>query len=184
MRGLGAVLLAAALTASFAGAAGGRSSARISLKLHATVRLAGTNVACNSGRASGVTYVDCAIVDAAGDAKKGSYLALLGQNGKFDIVTRASKIVFSKVGGSMMRESETGLVAHAGDTIALPGINSIFCSAANVAGKPTIFCDRIDAKGRFPAGSYAFGFSDSIVTALRWDSKGHAKLVRSWPENG
>jgi hypothetical protein len=183
MRKAGALLLGALLAGGLAAEAGGRSAATITLRAGQTLRLAGTNVLCGSGNAAGLTFVDCGIVNSAGLEITGSYVALLGQNGRVSVVGKQGKqVLFNRIGGPMMREA--GIVAHPGDTILLAGVSSIFCSAAKVSGQPTIFCDRVDSKGNFEPGSYAFGIGDTVVTALGWDAKRKAHLIHSWPENG
>jgi hypothetical protein len=182
MRTAGALLLVVVGFCGLASSAGGRQAVPITLKVHQTVRLAGSNVLCGAGNAAGVTFVDCGVVDAAGNARKGSYVALLGQNGRVSVVSASNKIVFDRTAGLMQREADT--VVHPGDTILAAGVRTILCTAAKVDGKPTVFCDRVDAKGRFAPGSYAFGISDIVVTALGWDAKRAAHLLHSWPENG
>jgi hypothetical protein len=182
MRVAGALLLGTALAGGLAAGAGGRAGATITLRLHQTLTLAGTSVLCGSGHAAGLTFVDCGVVDAAGDAKQGSYIALLAQNGKLSIATRDGKIAFNRIGGVLLRRA--GIVAHPGDAITLAGISTIACSAASVSGKPTIFCDRVEARGNFEPGSYAFGIGDTVLTAIGWDARRKAHLIHSWPENG
>ncbi len=177
----GALLLGALLAGGLAAQADGRSAATITLRANQTLRLAGTNVLCGAGSAAGLTFIDCGIVNSAGLEITGSYVALLGQNGRVSIVGKKGKqILFDRIAGPMMREA--GLVAHPGDTILLAGVSTISCSAANVSGRPTIFCDRVDSKSNFEPGSYAFGIGDTVVTALGWDAKRKVHLIHSWPE--
>jgi hypothetical protein len=181
MRTAGVFALGVVLAASLASSALARPANALTLRVHQTLRVSGTNILCGAGHTAGVTYVYCAIVDSAGDARKDSYLALLTQTGKVNIVTRNTKIVFNRTGTSLLR---VALVARPGDTIDVAGVTTIGCSVAKVSGKATVFCDKIDAKGNFVPGSYAFGMSDTIVTALGWNAKRQAHLIHSYPESG
>jgi hypothetical protein len=185
MRRAGALIVVTAIAGVLAAAAGATSSAGkyYTLRVHETLRLAGSNVLCGAGSTAGLTYIDCGIVNSAGKELSGSYVSLLAKNGRTTVIADGGKkILFDKTAGLMEREA--GNVLHAGDSFGIAGIATVFCSAANVQGKPTVFCDRVDKKGNFVHNSYAFGISDTVVTALMWDSKGHSKLLQSWPENG
>jgi hypothetical protein len=61
---------------------------------------------------------------------------------------------------------------------------SITSNASKVGGKPTILYYYVDKRGVVRPGSYSFGISDTVATALGWDAAGHARLIQSWPENG
>jgi len=147
------------------------------------VYLAGTSIRCGSEASKGVTFVSCGVVLASGDSKRGSYVAGMESNGR-TVVIHAIKpgdtpTVFDRTPAAAVVK----VVVKPGDVISLPG-TPIACSADSVNGKPTIFCDLLDAKGRVRANSYAFGIGDTVVTSLAWDAKGHVHLLKSWPENG
>jgi len=147
------------------------------------VYLAGTSIRCGSETSNGATFISCGIVLASGESKRGSYVAGMESNGR-TIVIHAIKpgntpTVFDRTPAAAVAK----VVVKPGDVISLPG-TPIACSADKVSGKPTIFCDLLNAKGHVRPNSYAFGIGDTVVTSLAWDAKGHVHLLKSWPENG
>jgi hypothetical protein len=173
-----------AVAGALASSAGANSAGKYyALRVHETLRLAGSNVLCGAGSTAGLTYIDCGIVNSAGKELAGSYVSLLAKSGRTTVIADGGKkILFDKTAGLM--ERSVGNVLHAGDSFGIAGVATVYCSAANVQGRPTVFCDLVDTKGGFVHDSYAFGISDTVLTALMWDAKGHSKLLKSWPENG
>ncbi len=183
-RQLLALALAGVITTGLAvSPAGGQSLGTVPLPLHGTIGLTGSKIRCGSGTLKGLTYVDCGVASASGQPKRGGYVALIAADGRVNIVsTTTLKTEFSRKPAGVVRETAVTPV-RPGDTIEVPG-TSILCSASSVQGKPTIFCDYVDKKGSIRPGSYSFGISDVVVTALGWDAVRHAHVISSWPENG
>jgi hypothetical protein len=163
-----------------------RTSGRIDrLPLNGTVALAGSHVVCMYRFSAKTSYtVECGVTGPhSGDAAVGSYIALMTAKGRVTVlVAYSNKFVFNEVAGVLMR---TGTITvHPGDTIELAGTAAMICSAANSGGKPTIFCDQIDAHGNIRPNSLAFGINDAGLTALGWDPKRHVSVLKSWVEPG
>jgi hypothetical protein len=179
-----AVVLAGSLTAS----ATAGSKKQITLPLHGTIMLANSNVRCGSGQASGLTYIDCGISTAAGQPKPGGYLALMLGSGKVNIIAvNTKKTVFNRAPAGREQRSSAAATyptVHPGDVITLPGAPAISCRISSVGGKTTILCYDVDKNGVVRPGSYSFGMSNVVTTALGWDKARKVHLINHWAENG
>lgn len=179
------MLVAAILAGSLVSAAAGRSGGVVPLQLGGALYLSGSHIRCGSGKdVKGVTLVDCEIVDASDYPKRGSYIVLMEANGRVNVTNESTlKTVFDRKPAAVV-QARAKTIIHPGDRIELPGTSTISCNASLVGRKPTIFCYYVDKKGVVRAHSYSFAISDTIVTTLGWDAKGHASVIHSWPENG
>ncbi len=170
-----AVILVGSLTASATAGA----QKQVTLPLHGTIMLASSNV---------LTYIDCGISTAAGQPKPGGYLALMLGTGKINIIAvNTKKTVFNRApAGREQRASEAATypTVHPGDVISLPTAPAISCRISSLSGKTTILCYDVDKNGVVRPGSYSFGMSNVVTTALGWDKARKVHLINHWAENG
>ena len=159
----------------------------VSLPLHGTLSLAGSHVLCGSGRAKGLTYIDCGIGGASGQPKRGGYVALLAANGKVSVIAvSTNKVVFDRVAAPLaLRAPSTSVITvHPGDEVRLPGVAAISCKISSLEGATTILCFYVDRQGGVRPRSFSFGMSDRIVTTLGWDASRTARPLHDWIQNG
>jgi hypothetical protein len=182
------LVLAVIVAGSLATTATAGSRKQITLPLHGTIKLANSNVRCGSGQGSGITYIDCGISTAAGQPKPGGYLALMLGSGKVNIIAVSTKkTVFNRSPAGREQRSSAAATyptVHPGDVISLPGAPAIQCRVSAVSGKTTIICYDVDKNGVVRPGSYSFGMSNVVTTALGWDKGRKVHLINSWAENG
>jgi hypothetical protein len=76
----------AILAGGFASSAAPSSSRTIPLVLHGTVILSGSSIRCGSGVLNKLTYIDCGISDSTGQPKKGSFVLLMAQDGRVNVI--------------------------------------------------------------------------------------------------
>jgi hypothetical protein len=179
------LLLSLIALAACSTGASASSTKLITLPLHGTLFLANSHIACGSGTSHGQVFIDCGIEAKNGQPKPGSYVALMADSGKVSLINASTnKIVFNRAPAMRERRAFSGPTVHPGDVISLPTARSISCQISSVGGKTTIICYYVDKKGVVKPGSYSFGMSDVVATALGWDAARKAHLINHWVENG
>ena len=182
------LVLAVAVLGSVAAPATAGSRKQITLPLHGTIMLASSNVRCGSGEAGGATYIDCGISTSKGQPKPGSYLALMLASGRVNITAvNSNKPVFNRTPAGREERSSARAsypTVHPGDVITLPTAPAISCRVSSPGGKTTILCYDVDTSGVVRPGSFSFGMSNVVTTALGWDKARKVHLLNHWAENG
>jgi hypothetical protein len=182
-----AVGAAVVLAGAVAAGASARPAGQVAtIRPNQSFALHGSHVLCIYQKRSTGAGMECGIVDSSGQPLHGSLIAVLPLTGGISVVAAYSnKVVFVRRADTMQRNAgDSSIGVGLGAQINLSDTTKMGCSTVKVSGKPTVFCDMLDGKGGFAHNSYAFGISDSTLTALYWNAKGKVSAVDSWTENG